>query len=77
MLNVMAKIVTVFYFCEVEFSSLGNGEFFSELSMVLFILYSLSFLVVLFFAVLGIRGTLKSLAHSSRSFLCLLFKLPR
>ncbi|CAK9087639.1 unnamed protein product [Durusdinium trenchii] len=59
MLNVMAKIVTVFYFCEVEFSSLGNGEFFSELSMVLFILYSLSFLVVLFFAVLGIRGTLK------------------
>ncbi|CAK9087221.1 unnamed protein product [Durusdinium trenchii] len=56
MLNVMAKIVTVFYFCLVELSSLGS---FSELNTVPFIVYSLSFLVVLFFAVLGIRGTLK------------------
>eukprot|EP00913_Durusdinium_trenchii_P027413 g25711.t1 len=59
MLNVMAKIVTAFYVFMLELSTLGNGGFCSELSIVLFIVYSLSFLVVLFFAVLGIRGTLK------------------
>ena len=63
MLNAMAKIVTVFYFCLVELSSLENAAMFSELNTVLFIVYSLSFLVVLFFAVLGIRGTLKLLAY--------------
>ena len=77
MLNAMAKIVTVFYFCLVELSeSLENAAMFSELNTVLFIVYSLSFLVVLFFAVLGIRGTLKLLAYVKR-FLLLAFELPR
>ena len=58
MLNVMAKIVTVFYFCLAELNEFGEKTMFS----LLFTLYSLSFLVVLFFAVLGIHGTLKLLA---------------
>ena len=73
MLNVMAKIVTVFYFCLVELSSFGS---YSELNTVPFIVYSLSFLVVLFFAVLGIRGTLKLLANP-KELLLLAFELPR
>ncbi|CAK9066671.1 unnamed protein product [Durusdinium trenchii] len=55
MLNVMAKIVTVFYFCLVELGPLGNEAMFSSLLTF----YNLSFLLVLFFAALGIRGTLK------------------
>ena len=58
MLSVMAKIVTVFYFGLVELSSLWGKAMFAFLAM----LYHLSFLMVLFFAVLGIRGTLKLLA---------------
>ena len=76
MLNVMAKIVTAFYVFMLELSTLGNGGFCSELSIVLFIVYSLSFLVVLFFAVLGIRGTLKLLANP-KELLLLAFELPR
>ena len=59
MLNVMAKIVTVFYFCLVELGPLGNQAMFS----ILLIVYCLSFLAVLVFSALGIRGTLKLLAH--------------
>ncbi|CAK9066506.1 Uncharacterized protein SCF082_LOCUS33844 [Durusdinium trenchii] len=55
MLNVMAKIVTVFYFCLVELGPLGNQAMFS----ILLIVYCLSFLAVLVFSALGIRGTLK------------------
>ena len=57
MLNVMAKIVTVFYFCLVELGPLGNEAMFFSLVT----LFHVSFFLVLFFAALGIRGTLKLL----------------
>ena len=62
MLNVMAKIVTVFYFCLIELGPLGNETMFCVLHTV----YCLSFLVAVFFAALGIRGTLKLLAKSTK-----------
>ena len=61
MLNVMAKIVTIFYFCLVELGSLGSKAMFSSLLT----LYNFSFILVLFFAALGIRGTLKLLVNTT------------
>ena len=69
MLNVMAKTVTVLYACLVLLSYLQGTTMFS----VLHILYHLSFLVVVLFAVLGIRGTLKLLASFKRVLLLVIF----
>ena len=55
MLNVMAKMVAPIYFCYATFSL----DFHRAVYLTVFCFYHLAFVLVLFFALLGIRGTLR------------------